>query len=101
KVADGPERMTVAEVDGLLYLPGHPRPGIERALLVPALSPGWQTSFRAILDEPETAARNAGLAAAAPPPGWPGFRPLRVTAIERESATIFSVRLADPDRVPV
>jgi len=25
KLADGPEEMTVAEVDGLLYLPGHPR----------------------------------------------------------------------------
>src|SRR6476659_3292811 len=24
KVADGPERMTIAEVDALLYLPGHP-----------------------------------------------------------------------------
>src|SRR6185369_14688187 len=25
KVASGPEQMTVVEVDGLLYLPGHPR----------------------------------------------------------------------------
>lgn len=24
KVADGPEHMTVAEIDALLYLPGHP-----------------------------------------------------------------------------
>ncbi len=101
KVATGPQRMTVAEMDALLYLPGHPRPRIERALRVPALSPGWQGSFRSILDGPQTAAGNAGLAAVAPPPAWPGFRPLRVTAIERESAAISSVRLAEPDGVPV
>ena len=54
KVASGPEQMTVAEVDGLLYLPGHPRERIAQALRIPALSPGWQGSFRAILDEPES-----------------------------------------------
>src|SRR5690349_16497567 len=44
KVASGPERMTVAEVDGLLYLPGQEREQLLRALRIPALSPGWQTS---------------------------------------------------------
>ena len=44
---------------------------------------------------------NAGLVATAPPPAWPGFRPLRVTAIEPESATISSVLLADPSGAPV
>src|SRR5689334_9579624 len=88
KVAAGPERMTVAEIDALLYLPGHPRAPVERALRIPALSPGWQASFRAILDEPDSGTGNAGLVDAAPPPAWPGFRPLRVTAIEPESATI-------------
>ncbi|GIM94221.1 MOSC and FAD-binding oxidoreductase domain-containing protein [Paractinoplanes toevensis] len=101
KVADGPERMTVAEVDGLLYRPGHPRERIERALHIPALSPGWQGSFRAMLAEPSSASGNAGLIAAGPPPAWPGFRPLRVTAIEPESKTIASVRLADPAGRPL
>jgi ferredoxin-NADP reductase/MOSC domain-containing protein YiiM/ferredoxin len=101
KVADGPEAMAVAEVDALLYLPGHPRAAVERALRIPALSPGWQQSFRAILDQPESAGGNAGLIAAAPPPAWPGFRALRVTAVEPESTTIASVRLADPDGRPV
>src|SRR4249919_2485589 len=32
KVAAGPEAMTVAEVDALLYLPGHTREGVQRAL---------------------------------------------------------------------
>src|SRR4051812_19028404 len=75
KVAAGPQRMTVAEVDALLYLPGHPRGRIERALHVPALSPGWQESFRAMLDEPDSGPGNAGLVALAPPPAWPGLRP--------------------------
>jgi ferredoxin-NADP reductase/ferredoxin len=93
--------MTIAEVDALLYLPGHPRAGVARALRIPALSPGWRESFRSILEQPESASGNAGLAAAAPPPAWTGFRPLRVTALEPESATISSVRLADPDGMPV
>ena len=42
KVASGPEQMTVAEIDALLYLPGHPRQQLLRALRIPALSPGWQ-----------------------------------------------------------
>ena len=78
KVAAGPEQMTVAEVDALLYLPGHPRQQLQRALRIPALSPGWQASFRALL-EAEPGGGNAGLAPASPPPAWPGFRPLRVT----------------------
>ena len=68
KVASGPERMTVAEVDALLYLPGHPREGVQRALRIPALSPGWQSSFRALLEEKGNG--NAGLAATSPPPAW-------------------------------
>ena len=50
KVMSGPEQMTVSEVDALLYLPGHTRQGLLRALRVPALSPGWQGSFRALLE---------------------------------------------------
>ena len=101
KVASGPEQMTIAEVDALLYSPGHPRAQVARALRIPALSPGWRWSFQSILDAPDSASGNAGLVATVPPPAWPGFRPLRVTAIEHESATISSVRLADPDGVPL
>src|SRR5271165_5621448 len=38
KVLAGPERLTVAETDALLYLPGHDKRGLERALRIPALS---------------------------------------------------------------
>ena len=92
KVADGPERLTIAQVDALLYLPHRSRTLLERALRVPALSEGWQGSFRALL------AKAGGDAAVAP--GWPGFRPLRVTDVRRESATVTSFRLAPDDHAP-
>jgi ferredoxin-NADP reductase/MOSC domain-containing protein YiiM/ferredoxin len=100
KVADGPEQMTVAEVSGLLYLPGHPRQQLLRALRIPALSPGWQASFEAMLDG-EPGGGNAGLVAASPPPAWAGFRPLAVTAIDRESDSVISIRLEDPEGEPL
>ena len=93
KLSSGPENMTVAEIDALLYLPGHPRQQVLRALRIPALSAGWKASFQEILDQP---AGNAGLAESSPPPAWPGFRPLAVTATSQESDTVMSVHLADP-----
>ena len=54
RVAAGPEAMTVAEVDGLLYLPGHSRERILSALRIPALPDGWKASFRAVVDQAET-----------------------------------------------
>jgi ferredoxin-NADP reductase/MOSC domain-containing protein YiiM/ferredoxin len=100
KLATGPEEMTVAEADALLYLPGHPRQQLLRALRIPALSIGWQTSFRALL-EGDAARGNAGLSAASPPPAWAGFRPLEATAVEQESDSVISVRFEDPDGKPL
>jgi ferredoxin-NADP reductase/MOSC domain-containing protein YiiM/ferredoxin len=100
KLSSGPEQMTVADVDALLYLPGHTRQGLLRALRVPALSPGWQNSFRALLDE-EPGSGNAGLVAASPPPAWPGFRELTVTEITPESDSAISIQLEDPKGDPV
>jgi ferredoxin-NADP reductase/MOSC domain-containing protein YiiM len=96
KLASGPEGMTVAEMDALLYLPGHPRQQLLRALRIPALSGGWKTSFQEMLDQSGKSSGNAGLTEASPPPAWPGFRPLAVTGIDRESETVISLRLADP-----
>jgi ferredoxin-NADP reductase/MOSC domain-containing protein YiiM/ferredoxin len=96
KVLSGPERMRVAEADALLYLPGHPRQQLLRALRIPALSPGWQASFRALLEQ-EPGSGNAGLAVTSPPPAWPGFRRLSVTAITHESESVISIRLEDSD----
>ena len=100
KLASGPEHMSVAETDALLYLPGHPRQQLLRALRIPALSPGWQASFRALLDEPPGSG-NAGLAPASPPPAWSGFRPLTATAITHESESVISIRLENPKDAPL
>jgi len=100
KLTAGPERMTVAEIDALLYLPGRSRPQLLRALRIPALSPGWQASFRALLDE-QAGGGNPGLTTASPPPAWAGFRVLRVAGIERESESVVSVRLEAPDATPL
>ena len=100
KLAAGPEQMPVAEADALLYLPGHGRQELLRALRIPALSPGWQASFQALLEE-EPGSGNAGLAVTSPPPAWPGFRPLTVTAITRETESVISIRLEDPEGAPL
>ena len=105
KIASGPEEMTVAEMDALLYLPGHARPQLERALRIPALSPGWQASMRSLLDDADrgsgTAGGNSGLIVTSPPPAWPGFRPLEIVRIEPESASICSFSLASADGEPL
>src|SRR6201997_3108320 len=100
KLACGPEQMPVAEADALLYLPGHPRQQLLRALRIPALSPGWQASFQALLDE-APGNGNAGLAPTSPPPAWPGFRQLSVTGITREADSVILIRLEDPDGAPL
>jgi len=100
KLGAGPEQMSVAEADALLYLPGHTRQQLLRALRIPALSPGWQASFRALLER-EPGSGNAGLAVTSPPPAWPGFRRLTVTAITREADSVISVRLEDPKGAPL
>lgn len=53
------ERMTVAEINALLYSPDHARDRLERALRIDALSPGWRSSFEALLQS--RASGNAGL----------------------------------------
>jgi ferredoxin-NADP reductase/MOSC domain-containing protein YiiM/ferredoxin len=93
KVAEGPEHLTVADVDALLYLPHRSRERMERALRIPALSEGWKGSFREILH----GARGAAAAVPAEPPAWPGFAALRVAAVEHESDTIMSFRIVPPD----
>src|SRR5499433_1969769 len=50
-IAKGPKAMTVAEIDALLYLPDHSRRSLIRALRIPALSQGWQGSFKELLDQ--------------------------------------------------
>jgi ferredoxin-NADP reductase/MOSC domain-containing protein YiiM len=100
KLVDGPERVTVAEINALLYLPGHPHDQLKRALRIPALSPGWKSSLQALLDQEVSGASgmgNSGLTTAGAPPAWPGFRSLRVTRVERESAGVISLSFEAAD----
>jgi MOSC domain-containing protein YiiM/ferredoxin-NADP reductase len=101
KVGEASERMTVAVINALLYSPDHPRDRLERALRIEVLSPGWRSSFQALLQSQTAAAGsgNAGLApAAAAHPAAPGFRQLMVAAIDQESADVLSLTMHSPDR---
>jgi ferredoxin-NADP reductase/MOSC domain-containing protein YiiM len=100
KTAAGPGALTVAATDALLYLPGKDPAGLRLALQIPALSPGWQGSFRELLDAAEAAAV-PGTHAAPAEPAWAGFRALRVTAVVPESSTVSSIRLDAADGTPL
>jgi ferredoxin-NADP reductase/MOSC domain-containing protein YiiM len=87
RTAVGRHELTVADIDALLYLPNRDVVQLRKAVDIPALSPGWQGSFRDLLaphKEPMVEA-------------WPGFRPLRVSRIVPESTTIASIHLSTPD----
>ena len=101
KITDGPERMSVADVDALLYLPGPSREQLQRALRIPALSKGWQGSFQAMLQQDlgsKTSVGNPGLATEEPAPAWPGFRQMRVATIHKESESVTSFVLVPADK---
>ncbi|MGW5720031.1 MOSC domain-containing protein [Amycolatopsis sp. NPDC003865] len=87
----GRHELSVADVDALLYLPGHDRDTLRKAVDIPALSPGWQASFRDLLAAPPAPA----------PGGWRGFRPMRVAGVVPESTTVTSIRLTAGDGEPL
>jgi ferredoxin-NADP reductase/MOSC domain-containing protein YiiM len=100
KVAEAKERMTVAEINALLYSPDHARDRLDRALRIEALSPGWRSSFEALLQSQTSG--NAGLVPeAAAHPAAPGFRPLAVMAIDQESADVLSLTMQNPEGQPL
>ncbi|MCK1595013.1 MOSC and FAD-binding oxidoreductase domain-containing protein [Bradyrhizobium sp. 164] len=105
QVASGPERMSVSEIDALLYKPGHPRDQLERALRIPVLSVGWRRSLEALLTQQRNGGAttgNAGLGVVSgPPPAWRGFRPLRVSRKVQESGSVTSLLLEPTDGEPV
>jgi ferredoxin-NADP reductase/MOSC domain-containing protein YiiM/ferredoxin len=105
KVEAGPEPVTIAEINALLYLPGHPASGLERALRIPALSSGWRTSLEALLERERKGSGttgNPGLGPRmGPPPAWQGFRPLRVSRKLHESSNVTSLVLEPADGKPL
>jgi ferredoxin-NADP reductase/MOSC domain-containing protein YiiM len=105
KVVEGPERLTVAAVDALLYLPDPAKEELERALRIPALSPGWESSFQALLRQTTQAGSRTGNAGLASPEQMvtaaPGFQPLRVARIDRESPSVVSLVLEPVNSRPL
>ncbi len=102
KVADGLERMTVADIDGLLYLPSPSREQLERSLRIPALSLGWKTSLKAIAEQKTSGGGNPGLkSSSGPPPAWPGFQPLRVARVDPEAANVVSLLIEQTEGAPL
>jgi ferredoxin-NADP reductase/MOSC domain-containing protein YiiM len=104
KITDGPERISVAELDALLYLPGHSSEQLQRALRIPALSKGWQSSFQAMLHQDlssKTTVGNPGLAYEEQAPAWPGFRQMRVANINEDSDSVTSFFLKPIDGQPL
>jgi ferredoxin-NADP reductase/MOSC domain-containing protein YiiM/ferredoxin len=101
KIAEGPEKLSVAEIDAMLYLGTRTPEKLNRALRISALSAGWKASFEALLNAtPE--AGNVGLTASSgPPPAWPGFRPLKVSKIQKESRSVISLTLVSADDRPL
>jgi ferredoxin-NADP reductase/MOSC domain-containing protein YiiM len=100
KTKSGPGALSVAATDALLYLPGHNPVELRTALSIPALSPGWQGSFRDMLAAAsgKDAVPAAGIEASpASRPAWGAFRELRVTRIVPESENVSSIYLAAAD----
>ncbi|MYW44518.1 MOSC domain-containing protein [Streptomyces sp. SID161] len=100
----GPGGLSVADTDALLYLPGRDPEMLRRALDVPALSPGWQQSFRELAAAGQEAGRPAGPGGAPGPaeaPGWPGFKAMRVARIVAETPDISSIYLGTTDGSPL
>jgi len=96
KTRTGPHALTVADTDALLYLPGKDPARLQLATQIPALSPGWQQSFRDLLQTAGTPGDAAGPPGRAEP-AWAGFRALTVTKVVPESTTVSSIHLAAAD----
>ena len=98
KISTGPQELTVADTDALLYLPGRDQAKLRAALRIPALSPGWQGSFRDLLAAAQGADTGApGAGTRGDNPAWNGFQRLRVTKVVAETATVRSIYLDSPD----
>ena len=95
KIKSGEEQMSVAEIDGLLYLKDHPEAKLQKALKIPALSQGWKGSFRSLLEAAQNGPANNN-------PAWTGFRLFIVqnTRLECEGIRSFELRPRDGAPVP-
>ena len=104
KIADGPGRISVAEVDSLLYSANHDLDRIAIAARIPALSRGWKRSLEAFLQAAKSGTRsgNPGLNSSSPSlPAWNGLRWVKVVEVHRETQEVASVVFADLEGSPL
>jgi ferredoxin-NADP reductase/MOSC domain-containing protein YiiM/ferredoxin len=104
KVADGPERMSVAEIDSLLYSANHDLKRIAIATRIPALSQGWRGSFDGFLQADRDGIHNGNpglISTVSAMPAWSGFRWVRVAEVHREANDVVSVVFADIEGLPL
>ena len=85
--------LSVADVDALLYLPGHDPHQLRAAVDIAALSPGWRESFQGMLESASSVPSTRGVE----PGGWAGFQPLVVRDVVAESETVTSITLVNAD----
>jgi ferredoxin-NADP reductase/MOSC domain-containing protein YiiM len=97
KTTTGPGALSVADTDALLYLPGRDQAKLKVAAAIPALSPGWQQSFRDLLAGPQDGGTASAGGNEPAPPAWPAFRKLRVTKVVPESENVSSFYLTAAD----
>ncbi|HEX7324560.1 MAG TPA: MOSC domain-containing protein, partial [Rhodanobacteraceae bacterium] len=100
KVAEGPEHMTVAEADALVYLQSRypDQEKLARALRIEAFSPGWKTTLRAMAERAAGTGwqENSGIILnSGGTPAWAGFRKLRVAARQQETDQVIVLDLVD------
>jgi ferredoxin-NADP reductase/MOSC domain-containing protein YiiM len=100
RIRVGRHALSVADADALLYLPDRRIDQLRAAVDIPALSPGWQQSFRELLEAStdDSAVRPPDIGVE---PQWTGFRPMRVTRVVKESQGVVSVYLAGTDGHPL
>jgi ferredoxin-NADP reductase/MOSC domain-containing protein YiiM len=104
KIAQGPEKISVAEIDSLLYSASHDLNRIAIAARIPALSSGWKGSFEGFLQADKKGIRNGnpGLTSSiSSPPAWEGFRWVRVVEVHRETQQVASFIFADLEGSPL
>ena len=104
EIAAGPERISVAEIDSLLYLANHDLNRIAVAAGIPALSPGWKSSLEGFLQADKKGIHNGNPGLTAPVsslPAWGGFRWVKVIEAHRETSEVASVVLAHPEGSPL
>jgi MOSC domain-containing protein YiiM/ferredoxin-NADP reductase len=104
-VSRGAQGMTVAVVNGLLYLKDHPHELLERVVEIAALSPGWHRSFEALLQSQATSGGATGAVGLTPVAvarsAATGFRRLQVARSTRETADVLSLVLQSVDDTPL